>query len=70
MVLLYDTCHGLGEPEKALKELYRVLKLDGILSFSDHHLKEDEIVTKVTAGGLFHLAGKGRRTYSFSKVKN
>jgi len=70
VVLLYDTYHGLGEPEKVLKELYRVLKLDGILSFSDHHLKEDEIAARVTAGDLFYLADKNQRTYSFSKVKN
>jgi ubiquinone/menaquinone biosynthesis C-methylase UbiE len=70
VVLLYDIYHGLGEPGKVLKELYRVLKLEGVLSFSDHHLKEHEIVAKVTASGLFHLAGQGQRTYSFSKGKN
>jgi len=70
VVLLYDTYHGLGEPDKVLKELHRVLKLDGVLSFSDHHMREHEIVAKVTVGGLFHLADKGQRTYSFSKGKN
>lgn len=66
-VLLYDTFHDLGAPDKVLEELHRVLKPDGILSFSDHHLKENEIVSGVTGGGLFKLSKKGEKTYSFSK---
>jgi ubiquinone/menaquinone biosynthesis C-methylase UbiE len=67
VVLLYDTFHNLGDPNGVLEELHRVLKPDGILSFSDHHLKEDEIVSKVTSGGLFRLSRKGEKTYSFLK---
>ncbi|MDI6886277.1 MAG: methyltransferase domain-containing protein [archaeon] len=55
VVLLYDTFHTLGDPNGVLEELHRVLKPDGILSFSDHHMKENEIVSEVTS------------TYSFSK---
>ena len=67
VVLLYDTFHNLGEPNGVLEELHRVLKPNGILSFSDHHMKEDEIVSKVTNEDLFRLSRKGKRTYSFSK---
>jgi ubiquinone/menaquinone biosynthesis C-methylase UbiE len=67
VVLLYDIFHHLSDPDVVLKELHRVLKPDGILSFSDHHLKENEIVSEVTNSGLFRLARKGQRTYSFSK---
>jgi len=67
VVLLYDTFHNLGDPNGVLKELHRVLKPDGILSFSDHHMKENEIVSKVTNTGLFRLLRKGKRTYSFLK---
>jgi len=66
-VLLYDTFHGLSDPNGVLKELHRVLKPDGILSFSDHHMKEDEIASKVTNKGLFKLSCRGKRTYSFLK---
>jgi len=67
VALLYDIFHELGEPDAVLEELYRVLKPDGILSFSDHHLKEIDLVSKVTASGLFGLMRKGKKTYTFSK---
>jgi len=66
-VLLYDVFHHLRDKKRVLKELHRVLKQDGILSFSDHHMKESQIVSQVTSGGLFKLSKKGRRTYTFSK---
>ena len=68
VVLLYDTFHALGNPDGVLKELHRVLKPGGVLSFRDHHMKEGEIISKVTGGGLFKLLRRGKRTYSFSKV--
>jgi ubiquinone/menaquinone biosynthesis C-methylase UbiE len=67
VVLLYDAFHHLSDPNMVLKELSRVLKPDGILSFSDHHMKENEIVAAVTNNGLFRLSRKGQRTYTFLK---
>ena len=67
LVLLFDTFHGLNDPDGVLGELHRVLKPHGILSFSDHHMREDEIVSKVTDGGLLNLLRKGKKTYSFVK---
>jgi ubiquinone/menaquinone biosynthesis C-methylase UbiE len=67
VVLLYDTFHDLVDPNGVLEELNRVLKPDGILSFSDHHMKEQEIISKVTNRGLFRLLRKGEKTYSFQK---
>jgi ubiquinone/menaquinone biosynthesis C-methylase UbiE len=68
-VLLYDIFHHLSDPNGVLKELHRVLKPDGILSFGDHHMKENEIVSQVTNSGLFRLSRKGERTYTFLKEK-
>jgi ubiquinone/menaquinone biosynthesis C-methylase UbiE len=65
VVLLYDTFHDLSDPNMALEELHRVLKPNGILSFSDHHMKENEIISKVTDNELFRLLRKGEWTYSF-----
>jgi len=67
VVLLYDIFHDLSEPDGVLEELHRVLKPNGILSFSDHHMKGGEIISKVTRSGLFKLSRKGKRTYSFLK---
>jgi ubiquinone/menaquinone biosynthesis C-methylase UbiE len=66
-ILLYDTFHNLSEPDHVLGELHRILKPGGILSFSDHHMREQDILTKVTARKLFNLATKGRKTYTFLK---
>ena len=67
VVLLYDIFHHLSDPNRILKELHRVLKSGGVLSFSDHHMEEDEIVPGATNSGLFSLSRKGQRTYAFSK---
>jgi len=49
-VLLYDVFHDLTDQNKVLEELHRVLKPDGVFSFSDHHIREDETVSKLTKG--------------------
>ena len=68
VVLLYDTFHELSRPDEVLAELHRVLKHDGILSFNDHHLKEEkEIISKITRNGLFLLSRKGEKVYNFHK---
>ncbi len=67
VVLLYDVFHQLSDRNAVLGEIHRVLKPAGILSFSDHHMKQNDIMSGVTHGQLFALMSKGRRTYSFSK---
>ncbi len=69
VVLLYDILHDLDEPNGILAELHRVLKLEGVLSVTDHHLQEADIISHVTSKELFKLTAKGKRTYSFSKEK-
>lgn len=67
-VLLYDVLHGLSRPEEVLREIHRVLKPDGIVSLSDHHMKGHDILREVSGSGLFTLARRGRRTFTFAKV--
>jgi len=67
VILFNDILHLLGDPDGVLKELHRVLKPRGILSCTDHHLKENEMISAITGGGLFRLSKRGTRTYSFSK---
>jgi ubiquinone/menaquinone biosynthesis C-methylase UbiE len=68
VVLLYDVFHDLARPDDVLRDLHRILKPVGSLSFSDHHMNEKEVLTKVTGAGMFRLVRKGRKTYSFTKV--
>lgn len=68
-VLLYDVLHGLKQPERVLFELARVLKPDGILSFCDHHVREAEAFSRLTAGGLFEPAVRGILTYTFTRSR-
>ncbi|MBN1849967.1 MAG: class I SAM-dependent methyltransferase [Deltaproteobacteria bacterium] len=67
VVLFYDILHMLTDPENILHELRRVLKAMGVLSFSDHHMTKEEIISVLTRNG-FMLTQKDRRTYSFLKT--
>jgi ubiquinone/menaquinone biosynthesis C-methylase UbiE len=69
VVLLYDVFHALEKPRAVLAELYRVLKARGTLSFSDHHMRHEDIIAGMTDGGLFVLLEKGERTYTFAPRK-
>lgn len=68
VVLLCDILHHLSEPDAILKELHRVLKPEGVLSVNDHHMKDDEIESKITDTRLFELRKKGTRIHNFSKT--
>lgn len=64
-ILLYDVLHEFERPGEVLRELHRVLKPAGVLSVSDHHLQEDQVLSRLTQGGLFRVVKKGKKTYSF-----
>jgi ubiquinone/menaquinone biosynthesis C-methylase UbiE len=67
IVLLNDILHEIKKPDEVLAELHRVLKPDGILSVSDHHLKAKDTTARISAGGLFRLSRKGK-VFNFSRV--
>ena len=58
LVLLYDILHDLDDASGVLAELHRILK---------PNMKEGEIISQITSGGLFKLSAKGKRTYSFTR---
>jgi ubiquinone/menaquinone biosynthesis C-methylase UbiE len=66
-VLLYDTFHMSNNKREVLYELHRVLRDDGILSFSDHHMREKDIMSEMENIKLFKLHEKKKYTYSFIK---
>jgi ubiquinone/menaquinone biosynthesis C-methylase UbiE len=65
-VLLYDVFHDLEQPGQVMEELARVLKSEGILSFSDHHLEDEQIIAGVTAGGRFRPVRRELLTWTFA----
>jgi ubiquinone/menaquinone biosynthesis C-methylase UbiE len=67
VVLLYDVFHELDDADAVLTELHRVMRPGGTLSFSDHHLNEEEVISRVTAGGMFEFSKKDKKTYAFAK---
>lgn len=67
-VLAYDVFHHLSQPERVQAEWRRVLNPAGILSVTDHHLEESEIIAGVTASGYFKLSRKGKKVFNFSSV--
>jgi len=67
VVLVYDVLHDLSNRDDVLREIERILKPDGILSVSDHHMRGPDVVTQITSGRRFRLASSGRLTYSFAK---
>lgn len=69
IALLYDVLHDLREPGGILREFHRVLKPEGVLSVSDHHLQEAFLLKTMAADGLFRLAGRTRWTLQFTKTK-
>ncbi|MBN2242274.1 MAG: class I SAM-dependent methyltransferase [Acidobacteria bacterium] len=66
--LLHDVFHDLDRPDEVLREIHRVLKADGKLSFSDHHMKEEQVLQQVTGAGIFRFVRKGEKTYTFMKA--
>jgi len=68
-VLLYDAFHGFDDQKAILSELHRVLKPAGVLSFSDIHMEEKDIVSCLTSDNLFKLKSKNQLTYTFVKKK-
>lgn len=68
VVLLYDAFHDLENQSSVLDEIHRVLKPNGTLSFSDHHMKEVDITSAITNQYFFKLLKKAENTYSFAKI--
>ncbi len=68
MVLFYDILHDFAETVEVLWKIRRILKRNGILSVSDHHLQETAILSKITDSGLFIFSGRCQRSLAFALV--
>lgn len=70
IILLYDIFHMFNNPNKILRELYRVLKVDGCLSVHDHHMSVETIIAGITNPGLFNVEHSGDFVVNFKKISN
>jgi 2-polyprenyl-3-methyl-5-hydroxy-6-metoxy-1,4-benzoquinol methylase len=69
IALLYDVLHHLPEPDLTLLELRGVLRSKGVLSVSDHHLKEAPLRSIVNGSVHFRLIRSNRWTFQFEKTE-
>ena len=68
VVLMYDVFHHLDRYQQVLKEMARMLKDDGILSLSDHHMDQDHLIARVVGSEYFVLDHVHDSTISFRKA--
>ena len=67
VILLYDVFHMFSNKKQILNEIHRILKPEGKLSFSDHHMKEHEVKRIFDKSDQFYIAEKGMYTITFCK---
>ena len=70
LILMFDVFHQLKNPDRILEELARILKPSAYLALDDHHMKEAEILLKVTSRGLFKLFVRKKVVYLFLKSQS
>lgn len=66
-MLLYDILHDVEDPQEVLRELYRLLRPDGLISIKDHRLRDDEVRAQMTEQDLFQPAGNTGETLLFGR---
>jgi ubiquinone/menaquinone biosynthesis C-methylase UbiE len=66
-IMCLDVYHLLENQSEVLAELHRVLKPDGRLYFSDHHMHDDQIVSQLTSNGYFRFQSRGCKTLCFGR---
>lgn len=70
LVIFFDVFHILDNQKEVLVELHRILKPGAKMYFSDHHMKEEQILSILNKCGLFKLETKGNKVYSYKKVQS
>ncbi len=58
MVIMYDVLHDVPDPPAVLASFYRLLKPEGLLTVSDHHMIKTAIFSAIQSNGLFEFSNK------------
>jgi 2-polyprenyl-3-methyl-5-hydroxy-6-metoxy-1,4-benzoquinol methylase len=69
VAIMHDVLHELDNPSAVLLGMAGVLKQQGILAVSDHHLREGALISAVSSGGAFELSRSFRGTYCFRRAR-
>ncbi|MHA2013434.1 MAG: class I SAM-dependent methyltransferase, partial [Candidatus Helarchaeota archaeon] len=67
IIFLFDILHDLKDPNKIITELFRILKVNGILSISDHHLNQEKIDLIINSN-LFKFKNKINGLINYIKI--
>jgi len=68
VVFLFDVLHGLKNRGDIFPEIRRVIKSDGILAVSDHHMKDQHIIETITESGRFEYEGITKHAFRFRPI--
>jgi len=72
IVLLFDVLHYINGKKKLLKNLYNMLKSNGVLSvFPHYHFSREKLLKTVSQGGFFVLKDgyPDEALYNFRKIE-
>lgn len=69
ITLLFDVLHEIRDPGPTLVEIRRLLKQDGVLAVTDHHLEEASLLHTVTDDGLFRRVPCSKGALRFEPAK-
>ncbi|MFX1257810.1 MAG: class I SAM-dependent methyltransferase [Promethearchaeota archaeon] len=67
IIICFDTFHCLKDQESILGEFFRILKPASLLFIDDHHMQENEIISRITEQSIFRFVEKIEDIYVFSK---
>ena len=67
VVLLYDVIRSIKDKRALLKELHRVMKVNGLLSILPEHIKVADILELAEKDGLFSLRDRHGKLLNFKR---
>jgi len=69
VALAYDMIHMVNDKQALARELYRVLKPNGLLSIIVGHIKVEDVLKILEQDGLFSLRDRNSRLINLNKSK-